>query len=431
MEQVLTREQGKALLLALYTQDQWVIRTVDRVNFIDRNTARRRIVRHFSLPRHTEARAEIDGRCLLPVFTLRKGTFISCDLRDAGDRRVALRPIEERWDLTASALEALVEEAQPGATNDEDLVKRIRRLVRCTFAESDDALESLLEYREDIEASSPQVAGLLATKAFRKLATHLSKNYLVFADIPMEDGEAHMISYLIDQRFLDRVQDFREAGMPVPRRAGRLKRLLGLAPHVYLHLWPITGAGSSHLEIEAPEGVDFGYRDLRLPRRRTIRHPGTSARHARFLAPRTAAAGEGYVRLNVHPGSGVMRTAGPAVGLFFAALVAVVAISDATPSGAATLLLILPGLTSYVAARPGEHPYVTRVVRGVRYLTLSPVPLSALAAAILVAGWPSAYLWLVAGLPAAAASVLAFGARRLKVRPAYIELGMSDLTRIA
>ncbi len=422
---------GKELLLSLYTQSDWIIRTVDRVKFIDRNTIRRRIVRHFTLPSYDEAMPVIDGRCILPVFTLPKGSFISCDLRDASDRKIALRPIEERWDLTTLALQALLTEAYPQASKDATLWALSSRLVRSTYHDSDQALADLLNYRTVVSQSAPELAQLLATNAFAELATYLSKNYLVFADVALNHDATHMISYVMDQRVIDRPRDFLEAGMQVPRRRGRFKRLLGLAPHVYLHPWAITGAGSSHLEIEAPDGVDFGVRDLRLPKRRIIRYPGTSSRYARFLAPRTATSGEGYVRVKVHPGSGVMRTAGPAVGFLFTAMVVIVAAAEVRPTAAATLLLILPSLTSFVAARPGEHPYVTRVVRGVRYLTLTPIPLSAFAGAILVAGWPFAWLWIVAGLSLASALVLWIGGRRLRVRPVYHEYVLPDLTRIA
>jgi hypothetical protein len=430
------REHGQKLLLALYTQNDWMIRTVDRVRFIDRNTVRRRIVRHFTLPHHSAAQpiVEVGGnlRCLLPVFTLEKGKFISCDLRDAGNRRVALRPLADRWDLTVAALLALLSEADHDVESDRELKRRVEILVRSTYHDSPKALGDLLEYRGQIESDAPELAKLLATSEFEKLAGYLAKNYLVFADVALDGPEAtHMISYVVDQRFVDRATDFKEADMEVPRRSARLQRLLGLVPHVYLHPWSISGAGSSHLEIEAPEGVDFGERDLRLPRLKTLRHPGTSSRYARFLAPRTAASGEGFVKLNVHPGSGVMRTAGPAVGMLFTALVVIVAASSVRASAAATLLLILPGMTSFIAARPGEHPYVSRVVRGVRYTTLMPIPLSALAAAALIAGWPVCWLWLIAAISTIPVLILAIGARRLRVRPAYNEFVMSDLTRIA
>lgn len=126
-----------------------------------------------------------------------------------------------------------------------------------------------------------------------------------------------------------------------------------------------------------------------------------------------------------------MRTAGPLIGGLFTVLLMAVAISNMKPSLAATLLLIVPSLASLVAARPGEHPYVTRVVRGVRYLTLFPILLSALAVAVLAASMPHWFLIVLIVVSAGATGVLLIGARRLKVRSARVDLVKDDLTRIA
>src|ERR1700683_1660881 len=109
-----------------------------------------------------------------------------------------------------------------------------------------------------------------------------------------------------------------------------------------------------------------------------------------------------------------MRVGGPAVGLLSTALLAVLAVNyRRTSSGdaatAAALVLFVPSLASIVAARPNEHPYVTRVVLGVRYLTLAPIPLSALSVAAIAAGWPSTVLWVAASVSLVTSIVLGTG----------------------
>jgi hypothetical protein len=430
---------GKKLLLALYTQNQWIIRTVERVTFVDQNTVRRRVIRHFSLPSDGTARAVVSGtRCLLPVFALPKGSFISCDLRNADDHRIALRPIEERWDLTFHALFSLLREAEPKASQDAELAQLAKSMIRATHTNAEAALGRFRAHHTALQTTAPKIATVLAEDAFWQLAEYLAWHYLVFADVELNEAEDHMISYVVDQRFADRPIDLKEArmqeGTSKSRRKSRrlrLRKQLGLAPHSYYHPWTMTGAGSSHLEIRAPDGVYFGSREVKLPNRKLLRHNGTSNRYARFLAPRTVSQGEGYAKLRIHPGSGVMRTAGPIVGALFTLVLIIVAIWGVAPTSAATLLLILPGFTSFVAARANEHPYVSRVVRGVRYLTLFPIPVATLAVAVLVAGWPRWLLAFLVLLSLLCTAILFIGARRLKVRAELTDLVLDDLTRIA
>jgi hypothetical protein len=444
----LDQDRGDSLLLALHTQNDWIIRTVERVKFVDHNTVRRLVIRHFRLPKYEEARPLVEignpsgggtQRCMLPVFALKKGVFISCDLRDGSDRKIALRPIEERWELTYQALFSLLLRADPAAAGDERLRERVWDLIKTTWRRADDSFRALLAYGQQLESTLPAVATVIDSEDFRDLAEYLSRNYLVFADVELTPQRDHMISYMFDERFADRISEFREAGMQLgnplvekKEKGIRYRKQLGLRPHTYLHPWPISGAGSSHLEIQAPDGVDLGRRELKLPQRRhVLKHRGTSARYARFLAPRSASGGEGFAKLEIHPGSGVMRTAGPVIGALFAFLLFVVALAHIKPGLAATLLLILPSLSSLVAARPGEHPYVTRVVRGVRYMTLFPIVFSALAVAILAGGLPRWWLYLLVIVSISFTAILFVGSRRLKVRSARADLIKEDLTRVA
>jgi len=420
-------KNGEKLLLALYTQNRWITRTVDRVAFVDRNTVRRRIVRHFTKPPDRSAQPRIDGKLILPVFALRKKSFISCDLRDAGDRRLALRPIEERWELTFQALMSVIRTADPVSAKDPHLQQLARELV--TRQHAIEERKQLLEYGKALKDRAPAVAALVQTQAFRDLTGYLSRNYLVFVDVEVGTS-SHIISYVVDQRIPDRTEDFEGAQMAHPPR-GRIRKKLGLVPHQYFHPWTISGAGSNHLEIKAPDGVEIGQRKLQLPNRHAIRTMGTSTRHARFLAPRTVTPGEGYARIDIMPGAGVMRRAGPAVLFFLALLLGFVALTNVKAGPGAALLLALPSLTAFIAARPSEHPYVTSVVLWVRIMTLSPIPLAALGTAVLLAGWPR---WALTPFIASAliiGVILAVGERRLRERTNYFEVVLDDLTRVA
>jgi hypothetical protein len=350
-------------------------------------------------------------------------------LRDAGDKRIALRPMEERWELTFQALLWLFRRADPTGAEDHDLQRLLRAIV--VRQEAEGVRRLLLEHCKSMGSSSPAIASLAASQAFDQLSYYISFNYPVFVDLDPKAAGSQLISYVVDQRFPDRPKDFDEAEMHYqPRR--RIRKKLGLLPHRYYHPLTIGGAGSNHLEIKAPDGVDIGWRKLKLPgRKHPIEAAGTSARRARFLAPRTAKAGEGYARIDIVPGSGVMRRAGPVVLVFCAVLIALVATTDIKPTAGAALLLIVPSLASFIAARPNEHPYVTSVVLWVRILTLSPIALSAFATGVLLTEAPrwalSPFIVCAIGI----AIILAIGQYRLRGQTQYLEVVHNDLARVA
>jgi hypothetical protein len=453
-EQRLNQEIGAKVLAALLFRPLWVTRTVEAISFVDRHTVRRRLSRHYEIPRLGH-RPSLPGTDLvrLPVFDVFKGQFLSCDLIDENKRYVSLPPLPERAHLSAIALRTLaVEIIGQADTRVEELITEF------VTAGPESCMRKFDEAYED-----KSMEALFANPFFDHLARRLAFNYVVFIDVPADPGAVprRVIRFELDVRFPHKSRELREwreaakerpgfrapvwnarpAGPEkrMPRPVRRLLRRLGLMGSPYHHELAIDGAGSVHLDLEGTEGVAFGDRALLINTKRPPaffrKERGVSPRRARLLIPRTKGTGEALVSLNLRPAPGLLRTGAPLLLLGFAALLWGSAAHYDELAGkpaAVSLLLLLPGLVSIVTARPGEHPYVTSALLGVRVLAIVPVPLGILSAYILLTKGNSSILVVEAIVSALAGSVLLLGRiiDEFKLRPRCVEFVDDDLTRI-
>jgi hypothetical protein len=347
---------------------------------------------------------------VLPVFGLPKSQLMSCQLRDAHRTVVSLAPIHERTELSYEMLAAFLKVA--GLGNRSELYPRVRAVVE-SRPWADDGQSPADDLLRAVGALAPALA---RNALFTALVEYLDQNHIVFTSVNPRE-RSHILAFALDQRFPDRRADFIEAGKKVPSRLKSYRlaalRWLGLAAFPYDHEF-VIGAGSTHLEVEAPGGVAIMQREVQLPGRRAISADGASRRRARILVPRTHRRGRATASLRLRQASGILRTGGPMVASFFAVLMilfAHFAPSEGIGGGpGVTLLLILPALVSLVAARPDEHPFVTKVIRGIRVMTVAPICLSALAASAVVFGWPDVVLDVIACVAVLLACLLWAGA---------------------
>jgi hypothetical protein len=160
----------------------------------------------------------------------------------------------------------------------------------------------------------------------------------------------------------------------------------------------VTATSSYHFQFDAPDGLVVAGGELfgatkDDPQRETF---GTAATQGSVLGLHANAdevpASDGYnAEVLVRPSpDGLLRSS--AVSSCFSTVLLVLATLlahriDSTRVDASTaLLLVLPGVVSTFLARPGEHYWVSRLLRGVRVLTLISAVSVYLAAAVLVTG---------------------------------------------
>jgi hypothetical protein len=446
---------ARKVWLALLSQPLWVTRTVESVSLVDRHTARRRISRHYEMP-DGRIRPRLKGTDLarLPVFSIPKGQFLSCDLIDEAKRYVSLPPLPERAELSASALIDLAELL--GA----DRGKVGAKIYRVVTAGPESCSKQLRLMERD-----PDLATLFEQKHFAYLARYLANNYVVYIDV--EDGSnseptRRIIRFELDVRFPHTFRELKELreeaknrpgygttfAWPreptfvekwLPKRARWMLRRLGVMSHRYRHYVPVDGAGSLHLDVEAADGIAFARRKLRFRGADRVVHlreaQGASSRRARFLIPRVRGRGSAVTTIYFRPSPGLLRNGAPFLLLGFAALLfgSYLHYSDfAGDSISVPLLFLLPGLVSVVTVRPNEHPFVTSVLGALRILAIAPIPLGILAAYVLMVEGSKSILEVEAIVCLLFGLILSLGRiiDEFKIKPDLFEYVEDDLTRI-
>jgi hypothetical protein len=441
--------------LALLSQPLWVTRTVESVSLVDRHTARRRISRHYEMPRE-RFRPTLRGTSLvrLPVFSISKGQFLSCDLIDEAKHYVSLPPLPERAELSANAL---IDFAELLGADREKVGAKIHRFVTAGPKSCSRQLQ-LMERDTDL-------APLFEHKHFAYLASHLANNYVVYIDVENGgNGESarRIIRFELDVRFPHTARELKElrdeaknrpaygatfawpreptfVEKVLPRRVRWVLRRLGIMSHRYRHYVPVDGAGSLHLDVEAPDGIAFARRKLRFRGANRVVHTreaqGASSRRARFLIPRVRGRGSAVTTIYFRPSPGLLRNGAPLLLLGFAALLfgSYLHYSDfAGESISVPLLFLLPGLVSVVTVRPNEHPFVTSVLGALRILAIVPIPLGVLAAYLLMIKGSRCVLGIEAIVCLVFGGILLLGRiiDEFKIKPDLYEYLEDDLTRI-
>jgi hypothetical protein len=446
---------ARKVMAALLGQPLWITRTVESVSLVDRHTVRRRISRHYEIP-EKRMRPRLKGTDLirLPVFAIPKGQFLSCDLIDENKRYVSLPPLPARAQLSAAVLLQLAEEEQ--GELDQSVAAKIRGFVT---AGPETCRERLRAAKNDLA-----LVPLFENAHFKYLATYFANNYVVYIDVhdgTDKDPVRRVIRFELDVRFPHKhreLEDLRELAKrrpgyksvswtPAPTGINKwvpwpirvMLRRLGLMSHPYHHFVPVDGAGSLHLDVEAAEGIAFAKRKLRfrdpsgVVRQREA--PGASSRRARFLIPRVSGRGSAAMTIYIRPAPGLLRNGAPILLLAFAALLWMSSCYYADlvrESAAVSLIFLIPGLVSVVAARSNEHPYVTSVLGVPRIFAIMPIPLGVIAAFVLIVEGSAGILEVEALAAASCGAILLLGRMidETKIRPGLTEYVEDDLTRI-
>ena len=327
----LNEEIGSKTLGALLFRPFWVTRTVESIRFVDRHTVRRRLSRHYEIPRYGH-RPEIPGTDLvrLPVFDVGKGEFLSCDLIDENKRYVSLPPLPDRAHLSAVALCSLAEELIGKRDG------RVDELITAFVTAGPESCMRLFDQAYEDKGMET----LFANPIFAHLAKRLAFNYVVYIDVPVSPDTVprRVIRFELDRRFPHKRRELREQQEAerrrpgfrtpiwkmrpptklerrVPRPVRSFLRRLGLMGNLYQHALVIDGAGSVHFDVEGTDGVSFGDRTLLINTKRlpifNEKRRGVSPRRAHFLIPRTKGTGEALVSLNIRPAPGLLRTGAP------------------------------------------------------------------------------------------------------------------------
>jgi hypothetical protein len=364
---------GRKIGASLLISNRWIIRSVESVRMVDGGTLRRRFSRHFILPPQG-VRAPLDGGVLIPIMLVNKHVFVRCNVYDASRRlRSPLTASGGRW-LTFSAVSWAAAEILQGRMEVPPwFLNRVWELVGPTHINRPALFAPLGPGFLQEEEEAVQVLG--ASPDFVQLANAVADGYLLFAVVdPADERQVLTVEYEVP---MPDPKDVNPKGFRGLRIA--LGQRIGWTPLPFkLEIGSDYATASTHVDIAALQGLSFGRRELDPghhpggPRHR-IFHRGTTFGGARFRFTQQPGKRGAYVAFQVHPGDTAMLRgwmAGVAILSILAALAVAEWLGAHLGGSAPPLLLLGPAAIPLLVAGQGEHPYVTKVVRGVRYAVI-------------------------------------------------------------
>ena len=425
---------GLATLRLFIHSAAWVVRRVERIEFLDDRTVRRKVSLDYAIPRGGLVLRRLDGTRVrvLPLALMRRKTLINFDLRGHEGQAISLPGLRENQALTLAIVRAWAAIASGTPASEffespvvlpEELDRALDDLVAGDQGELRNAYSALEDDSDD--AKFPNLAH---DDCFRNVVDRVADSYLLFGFDEGNAGCRRVLKFSYDEPLTLRYRTAgyrrhrskRDSGLPHPTYgAGEpmrwwrsTPRRAGLGRISTIVRFPVPAAelaASYHFEVTAPPKVSIvdaallaGRPNLHADPENTdedrawYRAADNDARRHRRRPSYDRIRG-GYPTVNLHvvdvPHGSLSRAqislqASPDGWLGAAVASAVLAtLTLATawltkpPHGdqGATILITFAAAMVAILARPDPHRMVTRLLAPVRYL-------AAASAALTVAG---------------------------------------------
>ena len=351
---------------------RWVHRRVERIEIVGTSSARRRVSVDLNIPTNSWG---VKGTVLVPVAILRKQAIIDFDMRDEQHRSVPVLTRYQTGYATLSMLEAVATALLPKSAGEKGLSPGLMmELARLAYdADAREPEDAIGDLRKCDEA-----AHLLENQVFEKLCRTMASRFLLIVELDPREGARRVVRFSYLQSLEGRL---------------RFRQRIGWDPtDLAVHIPAVDEAGSYHLEIEIPPGLDI--RPVQLEDNQTVGrvwgiasvegagHPEISSTdrllpsHASERAGRvhfqqigaplgTDAVGEVWLGASL---SGFLLSA-LAFALFVPVVLGAVLLGlggNIETRATTTLLLTVAGIVSVFVARVGEHSLVSRILFYVR-----------------------------------------------------------------
>ena len=426
VEAVAFREVGSVEDLAaaagplFWDQATYVHRRVEHVEFLDRTIVRRKISIDFVVPEQLDDR-QVDLE-FLPLTVLRNWPPVHrFDLRDAAGTALPLLSKTTTNQLDEQVLRGVAEYATGAKLGDETA----QQLAAVVHGEGYAARRALRVFTEALQGWLAEQKEPLDPEPFERLvdlAAVFVDSTLLWVDVSGKRGQRQIVKLAYDEPLRPRLNPLRSLLTAFGLQAVAIDLD---APHV-------SDAGTYHLQVHAPEGLEFAGAQLvlntdapppgrvqrlrerierlaaiveedlaiALGRRAVAPLVHSARRHVRVLTRRVHfyLAGPrrrslGLATLVLFPERRGPLTAAAILTGFSAAIMTaldrlgeeIVASKAPGVFGAAIAFLLLgPGLLAYALLRTGEHPFLSRVLAGSRLLCVIAAALPVASAGLLI-----------------------------------------------
>jgi hypothetical protein len=347
----------------------------------------------------------------LPLTLLRKKQpLIAFEVKDESGKTVLALPWEHKtwvaWSVLTVAAEALT-----GEPLSESLSSGLRE-VACAD-DAADALRAVHRLNNVRGADAPMTRRIFADPAFSKLAKDLGENTLLLVPANLSGDEPYrryMYSYDVPVPWSKELRAIYGAA----EGAAGLRRIrwgVGWSPTKVRFLTPgVADVASYHFELEPPDGLEILRGEMFVVAadgdvESVYEAPPLLSRAHLWVAGMKAAT-RGSAVFSMRPTRRGIMTAAIVSALFTALVLwagalspeVLVSVERQADAGAAVLLVIPALAFAYMAARPGEHMVVSRILLPVRGVFLLLGLLPYLAAATIVLSFSAEQLrtsWIV------------------------------------
>ena len=399
----------------------WVNRRVETIELIDESRVRQLVSVDFRVPERLPGSFEIAGspHFALPLLVLPRRSDLACfDVRDESERALPMLTRPENARLSGLMLLGAAERAiaRSGAGGSPAaLSPDLRTFLAALPMYGLDLTRMLVEEitrREGNFYPDPAVADrLLADQDFRDLLGLFNWASAIHVPLPVDRGERRIVKISWEGHWGATQLPDRPTGFgPFLRRSwnGARGAVAWRAGSRALDLPQLGGAGSHHIQIAAPPGVELA--EVRAPNRppgvMLPDHDGLPeggedpdqprsekiSRRVHLYFPRAHEMRVGQLEVELRTPRHGLLTAALLTGVFVTALLAVYAaraqeIIGQSDTGAAILLLV-PALLAGFLVRPGEHAMARVLLRAPRFMTtvLGILPLVAVAGLVAAPG---------------------------------------------
>jgi hypothetical protein len=392
-------------------KQEWVVRRKESIAFAGDRVVRRTMSIDYDLP-HTLDAAEHSAAgapiYYAPLFFLQKGSdelpapgpimvepealFAAFDLRSADGQAMSLPPRSWNASVSIEAMNSAMRNAageldvQITAT-DAHYAHRVLEQIACSARNESVKLLEVLIGGTQIPAELSVLRTLLKEDpTFRWLAAACAESSVVMVSLVGKESLQGIVKLAFDQE------------VQTPPRWSILAEGAGLRGYDVWFDTPYIGGRTHHVELAAPDGVEI-YEAGLIP----VASTGTSATEPATLQRRSGFANQVHLYVDdareQHGALTWIRFRAQRRGFIgVAAMVSVLVTGilwlayvlahtvHTSPSGVPELLLLFPGLIAGYVARPGSHPFTTRLLFLARttFWVLSATPFVAAAALALV-----------------------------------------------
>lgn len=229
--------RGSLFFKLIMNRPDWIHRRVETITFLPEGATKRRISYDFTVPESLASEVK-GGRVGIPITQMKKVTLSNLNVTDAATVSLSIWDTEDTgmigFEVLGSALSGFL-----GRDITEDESRRVRNIV---FSKSITNVEPDIV---DLERMLKEVPDRLAADVASVMAliNELAQNFIFVVEVPVEYvGARHLLKISYDQD-LDRDDTFEDSFY------------LRVIFHIEGQYFP--NAGSFHLEINAPEGLQI------------------------------------------------------------------------------------------------------------------------------------------------------------------------------